>query len=57
MTPEISIRPGSKDPLPAAEQAKFLPMDEYNTKLVANGGPTDYVNPTPLDKYDLVSGG
>lgn len=56
MTPEINIRPGSKDPLPVAEQVEFLPKDEYNIKLVANGGPKDYVNPEPLDKYDLVSG-
>lgn len=54
MTPEINIKPGSKDPLPAAEQADFLPVDDYNTKLVANGGPKDYVNPEPLEKYDLV---
>lgn len=55
MTPEIKIRPGSKDPLPAAPQADFLPKDEFNTKLVANTGPKDYVNPEPLEKYDLVS--
>lgn len=57
MTPEIKIRPGSKDPVPSAPQAEFLPMDEYNTKLVSNGCPKDYVNPEPLEKYDLVSSG
>lgn len=56
MTPEITIRPGTKDPVPSAPQAEFLPMDEYNTKLVANGNPPDYVNPEPLEKYDLVRG-
>lgn len=55
MTPAINIRPGSKDPVPAAPQAEFLPQDEYNAKLVGNVGPTDYVNPEPLEKYDLVS--
>lgn len=54
MTPEIKIRPGTKDPVPAAPQAEFLPMDEYNKKLVGNGCPPDYVNPEPLEKYDLV---
>ena len=54
MTPSIQIRPGSKDPVPAAPQGEFLPKDEYNTKLVSNVGPTDYVNPEPLEKYDLV---
>lgn len=55
MTPAINIRPGSKDPVPAAPQAEFLPKDDYNVKLVNNVGPTDYVNPEPLDKYDMVS--
>lgn len=54
MTPAININPGSKDPVPAAPQAEFLPKDDYNIKLVSNVGPTDYVNPEPLDKYDLV---
>lgn len=54
MTPDITIRPGTKDPVPSAPQAEFLPMDEYNKKLVANGSPPDYVNPKPLEKYDLV---
>eukprot|EP00752_Nemacystus_decipiens_P012532 g11100.t1 len=54
MTPTININPGSKDPVPAAPQAEFLPKDDYNVKLVSNVGPTDYVNPEPLDKYDLV---
>lgn len=56
MTPAITIRPGTKDPVPSAPQAEFLPMDEYNKKLVANGHPPDYVNPEPLEKYDLVRG-
>lgn len=54
MTPAINIRAGSKDSVPAAPQAEFLPKDEYNTKLVANGAPMDYENPEPLEKYDLV---
>lgn len=54
MTPAINVRPGSKDPVPAAPQADFLPKDKYNTKLVGNVGPPDYVNPEPLEKYDLV---
>ena len=55
MTPAIKIPPGSKAPVPAAPQAEFLPQDDYNKKLVGNVGPTDYVNPEPLEKYDLVS--
>lgn len=55
MTPSIKIGPGSKDPVPIAPQAEFLPKNEYNVKLVNNVGPTDYVNPEPLDKYDMVS--
>ncbi|CAM9923192.1 unnamed protein product [Ectocarpus sp. 4 AP-2014] len=54
MTPAINIKPGSKDPVPAAPQAEFLPKDDYNVKLVSNVGPTDYINPEPLEKYDLV---
>lgn len=54
MTPAININPGSKDPVPAAPQAEFLPKDDYNVKLVSNVGPTDYTNPEPLDKYDMV---
>lgn len=54
MTPVIKISPGSKDPIPAAPQAEFLPKDDFNVKLVSNVGPTDYVNPEPLDKYDMV---
>lgn len=55
MTPVIKISPGSKDPVPTAPQAEFLPKDDFNVKLVSNVGPTDYVNPEPLDKYDMVS--
>lgn len=55
MTPSINIRAGSKDPMPVAPQAEFLPKDEYNNKLVSNSGPKDYINPEPLEKYDLVS--
>lgn len=54
MTPVIKVGPGSKDPVPAAPQAEFLPKDDFNVKLVSNVGPTDYVNPEPLDKYDMV---
>lgn len=54
MTPAIKIPPGSKTPVPAAPQADFLPQDDYNKKLVGNVGPKDYVNPEPLEKYDLV---
>ncbi len=30
------------------------PMDIHNRKLVANVHPTDWVNPTPVDRYDMV---
>lgn len=55
MTPAINIRPGSKDAVPAAPQAEFLPKDDLNAKLVANVYPSaSYENPEPLEKYDLV---
>lgn len=55
MSPTINIGAGSTDPVPVAAEAEFLPMDDYNKKLVENGFPPDYENPQPLDKYDLVS--
>ncbi|WP_110986428.1 mercuric reductase [Acaryochloris thomasi] len=30
------------------------PMDVYNQKLIANVHPSDWVNPTPVECYDLV---
>lgn len=30
------------------------PMDEYNTQLLANVHPSDWVNPTPSGRYNLV---
>lgn len=55
MTPAINIRPGSKDAIPAAPQAEFLPKDDLNAKLVGNVYPSaSYENPEPLEKYDLV---
>eukprot|EP00639_Heterosigma_akashiwo_P003670 CAMPEP_0194570074 /NCGR_PEP_ID=MMETSP0292-20121207/7533_1 /TAXON_ID=39354 /ORGANISM="Heterosigma akashiwo, Strain CCMP2393" /LENGTH=588 /DNA_ID=CAMNT_0039420447 /DNA_START=28 /DNA_END=1794 /DNA_ORIENTATION=+ len=54
LTTEIKMRPGTKDPAPSAPHAEVFPMDEHNTKLVNNVHPTDYQNPEPLEKYDLV---
>jgi pyruvate/2-oxoglutarate dehydrogenase complex dihydrolipoamide dehydrogenase (E3) component len=36
------------------ERVTVLPMDEYNQKLVANVHPANWVNPQPVDCYDLV---
>jgi pyruvate/2-oxoglutarate dehydrogenase complex dihydrolipoamide dehydrogenase (E3) component len=36
------------------EQARVLPDDELNRALVANVHPTDWRNPTPRGRYDLV---
>ncbi|AFZ60647.1 mercuric reductase [Anabaena cylindrica FACHB-243] len=36
------------------ERVTVLPMDEYNQKLVANVHPGNWVNPQPVDCYDLV---
>ncbi|MEA5552532.1 mercuric reductase [Anabaena cylindrica UHCC 0172] len=36
------------------ERVTVLPMDEYNQKLVANVHPANWVNPQPVDFYDLV---
>mmetsp|Transcript_26164 Transcript_26164/g.34389 ORF Transcript_26164/g.34389 Transcript_26164/m.34389 type:complete len:580 (+) Transcript_26164:167-1906(+) len=54
LTTDIKIRPGTKDASPSAPEANVYPMDDHNTKLVNNVHPPDYMNPEPLDKYDLV---
>jgi pyruvate/2-oxoglutarate dehydrogenase complex dihydrolipoamide dehydrogenase (E3) component len=33
---------------------QVLPLDEFNNKLVANVHPTDWVNPEPAPRYNLV---
>ena len=30
------------------------PMDEHNRNLLANVHPSDWVNPEPADRYNLV---
>jgi len=35
-------------------QDALLPKDQHNTKLEANVHPTDYSNPEPAEKYNLV---
>ncbi|CAM9150497.1 unnamed protein product, partial [Chrysoparadoxa australica] len=47
-------RPGSKDPPQASSDAAFLPKDEYNSRLYSHVFPSDYANPKPKEKYDLV---
>jgi pyruvate/2-oxoglutarate dehydrogenase complex dihydrolipoamide dehydrogenase (E3) component len=37
-----------------AQPVTVLPMDEYNQSLVAAVHPSDWVNPSPADCYDLV---
>lgn len=37
------------------EPVTVTPMDEHNTRLVANVHPPDWVNPTPTDTYDLIA--
>jgi pyruvate/2-oxoglutarate dehydrogenase complex dihydrolipoamide dehydrogenase (E3) component len=36
------------------EHLQFLPHDDYNATLVSHVYPTDYLNPSPSDEYDLV---
>lgn len=36
------------------ERISILPRDEHNTKLLSYVHPTDWVNPQPKDRYDLV---
>ncbi|MEM9154512.1 MAG: mercuric reductase [Cyanobacteria bacterium P01_F01_bin.33] len=37
------------------EPVTVAPMDEHNIRLVANVHPSDWVNPTPTDTYDLIA--
>lgn len=32
----------------------ITPLDEYNQTLIAQVHPSDWVNPTPAERYDLV---
>lgn len=34
--------------------AEALPQDEYNARLIHNAHPTDWQNPTPAERYNLV---
>lgn len=36
------------------DQLEFLPNDEHNEKLISSVHPKDYINPNPLNEYDLV---
>ena len=54
LSPQFSIPPGSKDAPSSAPEAAVFPMDDHNTTLVSNVHPEDYVNPEPLESYDLV---
>lgn len=38
----------------AFQRVTVLPVDEYNQKLVSHVHPPDWVNPQPVDCYDLV---
>jgi pyruvate/2-oxoglutarate dehydrogenase complex dihydrolipoamide dehydrogenase (E3) component len=38
----------------AFERVNVPPMDEYNQRLVSYVHPPDWVNPQPVDRYDLV---
>ena len=35
-------------------QSLVLPHDEYNQQLVANVHPSDWVNPEPTGRYNIV---
>ena len=37
-----------------SQQVNVLPMDRYNQKLVSYVHPSDWVNPSPAEVYDLV---
>src|SRR5882757_4928116 len=36
------------------EPVQVLPYDEHNSALVANVHPSDWTNPPPADRYNLV---
>ena len=38
----------------AFQKVTLPPMDEYNQKLISYVHPPDWVNPKPVDCYDLV---
>jgi pyruvate/2-oxoglutarate dehydrogenase complex dihydrolipoamide dehydrogenase (E3) component len=40
--------------MPESHLIEVLPLDGYNRRLVANVHPTDWVNPTSKNNYDLV---
>ncbi len=48
MTAELSKR------ITATEAGLVLPDDEYNRRLVANVHPSDWVNPEPAGRYNIV---
>ncbi len=55
LSPNASIPPGNKSEPLSAHTADFLPQDDaFNSELVSQIHPTDYVNPTPSDDYDMV---
>jgi len=54
LNPLIPVRRGDKSIPCTAPEAHVEPQDEHNIKLVSNVHPPDYVNPEPLEKYDIV---
>jgi dihydrolipoamide dehydrogenase len=39
---------------PVAEPVNILPMDRYNQELIKYLHPPDWINPEPIDRYNLV---
>ena len=54
MTATIGSRLGSAVAAPSAPYCSFEPKDEFNKLLEANVHPPNYVNPAPIEEYDLV---
>jgi uncharacterized membrane protein YdjX (TVP38/TMEM64 family) len=54
---QVNERSAEGAPLPVfSENADVLPLDRFNDELVANVRPRDWVNPEPVERYNLVVG-
>jgi len=54
LSADISIPPGDKTVFPSAPNAEFFPKDEHNELLEEHVHPSNYVNPSKDEEYDLV---
>jgi len=47
-------RPPERQAPPLTESLEVVPMDEHNRELAANTHPSDWINPEPAGRYNLV---